>query len=199
MPFGLALKPGVAPPGASTATPDLVQLLTATPSESGPFALLEFTGALPRARFYSDWQSGLDDEQTLQRLRAPDWDPTLQVVVAEKVAGEPSRAPDTGAETSIVQYDAKRITVKTRSSTAGILLLNDRWHPDWKVTVDGQPTPLLRANFLMRGVSVAAGEHTVEYRFEPPHRALWVSLSAVAAGLLLTGLLALSPGSASAD
>jgi len=58
---------------------------------------------------------------------------------------------------------------------------------------------LLRANFLMRGVAVAAGEHTIEYRFDPPHQALWVSLSAVAAGLLLVGILVLAPKPASAD
>jgi len=80
MPFGLGLKPGVPPPDASTATADVVQLLTATASEAGPFAVLEFTGTLPRAKFYTDWLAGLDDAQTLQRLRAPDWDPTRQVL-----------------------------------------------------------------------------------------------------------------------
>jgi hypothetical protein len=199
MPFGLGLKPGVTPPNASTATADVVQLLTATRSETGPFAVLEFTGTLPRAKFYTDWQAGLDDAQTLQQLRAPDWDPTRQVLISETIAGS-SPSPTVGpSEASITRYAPKHITVKTRSSAAGILLLNDRWHPDWKVTVDGQPAPLLRANFLMRGVAVAAGEHTIEYRFDPPHQALWVSLSAVAAGLLLVGILVLAPKPASAD
>ncbi len=199
MPFGLGLKPGVTPPNASTATADVVQLLTATRSETGPFAVLEFTGTLPRAKFYTDWQAGLGDAQTLQQLRAPEWDPTRQVLVSETIAGS-SPSPTVGpSEASITRYAPKHITVKTRSSAAGILLLNDRWHPDWKVTVDGQPAPLLRANFLMRGVAVAAGEHTIEYRFDPPHQALWVSLSAVAAGLLLVGILVLAPKPASAD
>ena len=199
MPFGLGLKPGVTPPNASTATADVVQLLTATRSETGPFAVLEFTGTLPRAKFYTDWQAGLGDAQTLQQLRAPEWDPNRQVLVSETIAGS-SPSPTVGpSEASITRYAPKHITVKTRSSAAGILLLNDRWHPDWKVTVDGQPAPLLRANFLMRGVAVAAGEHTIEYRFDPPHQALWVSLSAVAAGLLLVGILVLAPKPASAD
>ena len=199
MPFGLGLKPGVTPPNASTATADMVQLLTATASETGPFAVLEFTGALPRAKFYTDWQTGLSDAQTLQQLRAPDWDPARQVLVSEKIAGTTPSPTSATSEASITQYAPKHITVKTRSTAPGILLLNDRWHPDWKVTVDGQSTPLLRANFLMRGVSVAAGEHNVEYRFDPPHQTLWVSLAAVATGLLLVGILILAPKPSSAD
>ena len=199
MPFGLGLKPGVTPPNASTATADMVQLLTATASETGPFAVLEFTGALPRAKFYTDWQAGLSDAQTLQQLRAPDWDPARQVLVSEKIAGTTPSPTSATSEASITQYAPKHITVKTRSTAPGILLLNDRWHPDWKVTVDGQSTPLLRANFLMRGVSVAAGEHTVEYRFDPPHQTLWVSFAAVATGLLLVGILILAPKPSSAD
>ena len=199
MPFGLGLKPGVTPPNASTATADVVQLLTTTASETGPFAVLEFTGALPRAKFYTDWQTGLSDAQTLQQLRAPDWDPARQVLLSEKIAGTTPSPTSATSEASITQYAPKHITVKTRSTAPGILLLNDRWHPDWKVTVDGQSTPLLRANFLMRGVSVAAGEHTVEYRFDPPHQTLWVSLAAVATGLLLVGILILAPKPSSAD
>ena len=199
MPFGLGLKPEVTPPNASTATADMVQLLTATASETGPFAVLEYTGALPRAKFYTDWQTGLSDAQTLQQLRAPDWDPARQVLLSEKIAGTTPSPTSATSEASITQYAPKHITVKTRSTAPGILLLNDRWHPDWKVTVDGQSTPLLRANFLMRGVSVAAGEHTVEYRFDPPHQTLWVSLAAVATGLLLVGILILAPKPSSAD
>ena len=199
MPFGLGLKPGVTPPNASTATADMVQLLTATASETGPFAALEFTGALPRAKFYTDWQAGLSDAQTLQQLRAPDWDPARQVLLSEKIAGTTPSPTSATSEASITQYAPKHITVKTRSTAPGILLLNDRWHPDWKVTVDGQSAPLLRANFLMRGVSVAAGEHTVEYRFDPPHQTLWVSFAAVATGLLLVGILILAPKPSSAD
>ena len=199
MPFGLGLKPGVTPPNASTATADVVQLLTTTASEAGPFAVLEFTGALPRTKFYTDWQAGLDDTQVLKQLRSMEFDPARQVLISETLgAGSPSSS-STAAEASIVAYAPKHITVKTRSAAPGILLLNDRWHPDWKVTVDGQSAPLLRANFLMRGVSVAAGEHTVEYRFDPPHQTLWVSLAAVATGLLLVGILILAPKPSSAD
>jgi hypothetical protein len=72
-----------------------------------------------------------------------------------------------------------------------VLLLNDKFDPDWQVTVDGQPANLLRCNFMMRGVYLpAAGTHTVDFMFTLPHRQLYVTLSAMAVGLGLCGFLA---------
>jgi hypothetical protein len=45
----------------------------------------------------------------------------------------------------------------------------------------------------MRGVYLPAGKHVVEFRFQPPLKLLWVSLTALALGLLLTAILVLVP------
>lgn len=193
LPFTLALKPGAAQPSDKTAITDLVQLLKATPNDQGPFALIEFTGALPRAKFYTRWETVTNDPAALERLRSPEFDPEKAVVLATEPAGlkpSPDAAP---GEVTFAGYAPKEVVLKTKSAAAGVLLLNDRWHADWKVSVDGQPATLLRANFIMRGVAVPAGEHTVGFRFDPPHGTLWVSLSAIAAGLVCVGLLAFGP------
>jgi hypothetical protein len=44
----------------------------------------------------------------------------------------------------------------------------------------------------MRGVHLTPGVHTVEFRFEPPVRALYVSLTAVLTGMVLCGALVFS-------
>ncbi len=205
LPFALGLKPGVKPPEPTTPIADVVQLLTATPSEQGPYAIIEFTGALPRVKLYSDWQAGsgwqtaLSDSNVLETLRSPSFDPAQKVLLAQPVEGIVPATNAAAGEASIVSHAPKQVVVKTKSAAAGVLLLNDRWHPDWKVTVDGQPASLLRANFIMRGVAVPAGEHTVEFRFEPPHGTLWISLSAIAVGLVLVGLLVVVPEPKSAE
>jgi len=58
--------------------------------------------------------------------------------------------------------------LRTQSKSASVLLLNDRFDPKWTVEVDGQPATLLRCNYIMRGVRVPAGNHTVRFSFRIP-------------------------------
>jgi hypothetical protein len=68
-------------------------------------------------------------------------------------------------------------------------LLNDKFDPNWHVFVDGKPAPLLRCNFIMRGVYLIPGAHTVEFKFSLPMGPLYISLSAIGVGILLCGFL----------
>ena len=70
-----------------------------------------------------------------------------------------------------------------------MLLLNDQYDPGWSVTVDGRPAELMRCNYLMRGVYLPAGTHTVEFSFTLPHKLLYVTLSAMLLGILLGAYL----------
>ena len=73
-----------------------------------------------------------------------------------------------------------------------MLLLNDKHHPAWKVTVDGAPAKLLRANYLMRGVHLPKGKHKVEFRFKPDQGSIKISLAGFGlGGLALLALLLL--------
>jgi uncharacterized membrane protein YfhO len=76
-----------------------------------------------------------------------------------------------------------------QASTPSVLLLNDKYDPHWDVTVDGKPAELLRCNFIMRGVPVPAGPHTVDFQFRIPHKPLDITLTAMGLGLLLCGFL----------
>ena len=61
------------------------------------------------------------------------------------------------------------------SSSGGMLVLNDVWHPWWRATINGTETEILRANTIFRAVQVPAGKSTVRFRFEPL-RGAWQEL-----------------------
>ncbi len=186
--FDLTQKAGV-PPGAGLTLDDI----TAVADPDGQYAIFENTRALPRARFFTQWETITDDSSSLARLKSPDFDPATSVILSSTVSLSPGSDTNASATATITQWQPKRITVQTDSPAAGILLLNERWHPDWKVTVDDQPAELLRANFIMRGVAVPAGQHTVVFQYAPPMRMLWVTLSALLVALGLTVWLAWGP------
>ena len=187
--FDIAAKPGISNPAGLQGDE-----LTAVIKPDGQYAVFEFTGALPRASLYANWLVTTNDEATLKQLGSPEFNPAQVVLVADPVpAPSPGSLTNQNAGTvEFTSYAPKRIVLQAKPACPAVLLLNDRFHPNWKVFVDGQPGKLLRCNYLMRGVSLPPGTHTVEFRFEPPVGTLYVSLVAVVFGILLLGYLAVA-------
>ena len=168
--------------------------ITAKPATEGPYALIEYTHALPRAKLYSNWQVVTNDQAVLDQLAATSFDPEQTVFVAGRLPEAPPAAA-TNASTGSVEfasYAPKDIVLKSAGSAPAVLLLNDRFDPNWKVRVDGQPEALLRCNYIMRGVYLPPGAHTVEFSFQPPVGPLYVNLAAIGVGVLLLGYVLVS-------
>jgi uncharacterized membrane protein YfhO len=55
--------------------------------------------------------------------------------------------------------------------------LSDVFYPGWQATIDGKATKIYQTNYVQRGVQVPAGEHVVEYRFEPMSFKLGASIT----------------------
>lgn len=197
-------------------------ILTRT-NATGPFALIEFTGALPRAKLYTDWQRtpydaarvnawigqkratlppfmtsalslvNTNELATLERLADKSFEPQKTVLLAEPLAA----APPTNATPGTVRYLAyspKHLLLRTSATSPAVLLLNDKHDPSWRVTVDGAPAALLRCNYLMRGVYLPSpGEHTVEFSFRRPQLPFYLSVGAMALGVLLLVFVSLHP------
>jgi hypothetical protein len=186
--FEIVPKPGVT-------RPQKYEELTAMDSTNGNFALIEFTGALPRARLYQNWQVQTNSQETLARMAAPAFDPHETVLLSEPVPATPPVSEMTqpsatnAGSVNITSYAPKRIVLEAKAPEPSILLLNDRHDPDWKVLVNGKPERIQRANYLMRAVFLPAGEHRVEFRYNPPTKMLYPSVAAMIAGVLLVGFL----------
>jgi Bacterial membrane protein YfhO len=193
--FDVVLKPGV------DEFHQRLEELTAIPSdenENGKYttfckdlALFEFTGALPRAKLYSNWQVSTNDEATLKLLADKNFDPQQTILVSTPLPAAPA-ANSTNENSGTVDFKSYKptdIVFDTKSDVTSVLLLNDKYDADWHVTVDGKPAELLRCNFIMRGVYLPPGSHTVEFRFTLPKKPLFITVAAMAVGILLIGLL----------
>jgi hypothetical protein len=209
--FDLAAKPGVDP-----SVPQLEQVTTVI-STNGQLAVIDFTGALPRAKLYTNWKvctnsptalqdwvkpiqqrvprdmanalaaQSPTDLATLHELTDPAFDPLQTVLLAEPLPLAPATNANPGA-VRFASYAPKHIVLEAKATAPALLLLNDKFDPNWRVTVNGQPAKLLRANFIVRGVYLpAAGEHRVEFKYQPPLGGLYVSLATVVVALGLLG------------
>ena len=67
----------------------------------------------------------------------------------------------------MLRRDALHVEVAATTSVPAYLVLTDSYHPDWQVTVNGKPAPLLRANQMFRAVALPPGTHRVAFRYQP--------------------------------
>jgi hypothetical protein len=167
---------------------------------NGLMALMSFKGALPRAGLFANWRSDISDNDVLATLSREKWDPHREVLISGKIpAPESDDANATVIPAKYLDYDPKHVIIEADADTSTVLLLNDKYHPAWKVTVDGVPAKLLRANYLMRGVHLPKGKHRVEFRFEPAQGSINISLAGFGLGVLALLSLLLLPKSPSED
>jgi hypothetical protein len=86
-------------------------------------------------------------------------------------------------------YNDFRLSVD--SPGEGWLLLHQGYDPLWRVTIDGRPVQVARANQFRMAVPVSPGQHTVEMSYWPFARGwYWPACWLLEAGLLTLGTVA---------
>jgi hypothetical protein len=184
--FGLVPKPWVT-------QPQKYEDFHAVLATNGPFAVFEFAGALPKAGVYTRWQVQTNDDVTLKTIAGRDFDPHASVMVTGDIGQPEADAPSNSViPVEFISYSPKTVVLRAQPEAPAVLLLNDRYDPDWTVSVDGQPAELLRCNFIMRGVRLEPGEHTVEFALRPSLTGLRISLASIGFAAVLLGVLAFS-------
>lgn len=81
--------------------------------------------------------------------------------------------------------DYQKLSVETNAPVW--LVQMDTWYPGWQASVDGVLVPILRADYLFRGVFVPAGDHTIEFIYRPKSFMIGLIIS----GIALVGLAAM--------
>jgi len=64
-------------------------------------------------------------------------------------------------------YNANHVQYICHTDEKAILVTSDILYPGWKVYVDGKKRDILEVNYAFRGVCLEAGDHTVDFRFQP--------------------------------
>ncbi len=79
-----------------------------------------------------------------------------------------SAQTDSTASIRLETYRPNYLKYQTQSAQEGIAVFSEMYYPHgWQAYIDGQTAPHFRVNYALRGMSVPAGRHTVEFRFIP--------------------------------
>ncbi|MEO5673256.1 MAG: YfhO family protein [Chitinophagales bacterium] len=102
-------------------------------------------------------------------------------------------APDSAASVILESYAPNNLVYKSRSSRENIIVFSEIYYqPGWDAFVDEKKAAHFRCNYILRGMRVPAGDHTITFKFEPASFFTGEKVAMASSGillLLLTGII----------
>ncbi len=95
----------------------------------------------------------------------------------------------------LLQYNPGLVKYETVSPKEHLMVCSEIWYKGdshWKVTIDGEPTTHIRANYLLRAIRVPPGKHVIQFEYRPASLVIGTSISrwgSMLAGAILVGLI----------
>ena len=110
-------------------------------------------------------KNGDEEMQALDSVNVRD-----TVIIQQKYASRLPFQPvaDSSASIHLVDNVLEKIDYKFSSKTNQFAVFSEIYYDKgWDAYLDGKKTDYLRVDYLLRGMPVPAGDHTIEFRFEP--------------------------------
>lgn len=97
---------------------------------------------------------------------------------------------DSTTAITLLEHKPNYLKYKSVNKNDGFAVFSEVYYPKgWKTIIDGKEASHIRVNYLLRGMEVPAGEHIIEYKFEPD--VIQTGSTIALAGSILVGLLLL--------
>ena len=126
----------------------------------------EALGAAWFVKNISAKKSNADIMTDLTYLHPKDTALVLEKDMAGLIAA--STNTDSSANISLLYNDNDIIEYKSHSTSAGFAVFSEIYYADgWVATIDEKETPIVRTNYVLRGLAVPAGDHRIKFEFKP--------------------------------
>ena len=160
------------------------------------FVVSERENAPARAFFVGNTETIDDPEAIWSRLKDPMFNVTSTAILTGNVNVETTPIDSTSQiSVELISHSPRQIEWNVKTDEERLLVVSEIYYPaGWVATLDDAEIPIHRVNYLLRGVSIPEGEHTLTMQFEPKSYKLgyWISLvSTLFVYLTLAGLFLL--------
>ena len=101
---------------------------------------------------------------------------------------------DSSANVSITlsSYTPKHLIYDYSSDKPALVVFSEIYYPEgWNAYIDGEPADYWCANYVLRSMTLPAGKHTVEFKFEPKSYYMGSTISLISSIVLLLLMLIL--------
>jgi len=147
--------------------------------------------ALGNAWFVDDMQLVENSNEEIAALDG--FDPSEKAIVDQRFAGQLKDVRFGGANESTIRLLEYRPNYLKYKASVGsgmpLAVFSEIWYPKgWKAFIDGKETGYIRADYVLRALPVPAGEHEIEFRFEPDSFYIGNKIALASSFMLLLGV-----------
>jgi len=117
------------------------------------------------------------------------FDPSTIAIVDQRfkdVLGDlkPSRSP--GDSIALTSYAPNHLQYNSTAAADQLAVFSEIYYKEgWNAYVDGELTPHIRVNYVLRAMHVPAGNHKIEFKFEPSLYPIGEAISLTSSGILV--------------
>jgi hypothetical protein len=112
-------------------------------------------------------------------------------VVNEGVEGLETWYDATG-DIELVEYAPNYLKYEYASPAEALCVFSEIYYPNgWRAYVDGKEVDYFAVDYILRGMVLPEGEHTVEWRFKAPNWTMATTITGIASWLIILSLVAL--------
>jgi hypothetical protein len=116
------------------------------------------------------------------------WPRTFEDLQAQTEAGLRVIVPEIrGQEPLVVKEESPTRTVLELDRLwPTYVVISQAWYPGWKAYVNGEETPVWRANYAFDAIAAPAGRNRIEFVYQPDslRHGIWIAIAAAVAGLV---------------
>jgi hypothetical protein len=150
-------------------------------------APVQNTGALGNAWFVGEIKMVPNADAEIAAMNT--FNPKTTAIVDERFKDQVSGftpSPDPSASITLESFKLNDLVFKSNASSPQFAVFSEIYYDKgWNVYVDGQKADYLRANYVLRAMKVPAGNHTIEWKFEPEVYAKGERVSLISSSLLI--------------
>ena len=92
---------------------------------------------------------------------------------------------DSLSNIKLVDYKLNHLTYEAKTTSDQFAVFSEVYYKGWNAYIDGELTPHYQVNYLLRGMQIPSGEHTIEFKFEPQVIQTGSTISLVSYALLI--------------
>jgi hypothetical protein len=135
--------------------------------------------ALPRAWLVGEVKA-VGAEEALKTITGEsddDFDPRRTALIEANMKSAPllsqlsSGGAPPNAVAKISSYEPNRLKIDTEAEQPTFLVVSEINYPGWTAQIDGVKSPIYQTDYLLRGLALSAGKHTIVMEYAAP--AFW--------------------------